>query len=164
MRDDAREIIDLVLESGRFQHTFVENGTLFVANGIDCLTGLCIPSVRAVMGMSRIDYELALVVVNDLSEPLRSLVDAVAARRFGRFVCLPKTVTPAHSLDMLATDGRMSDWLISEMIADMHRCTLDKRSALNLINSGGDRFIENLKMVFKETFREDIEVPLAKLA
>ena len=161
MLDDTSEVIDLVLGCGQFPHVFVEGRSVFVAKETNHLTGLCVPSVRGIMGFSRIDYDLLLVVVGDLSAPLQSLKDNVAARKF---VGLPKTVPTSHSLDMLAHDGRMSDWLVSEMISDMRRYTLDRRSALDLIESGHDRFIQNVKAVFKDMFHQEIEMPLAKLA
>ena len=161
MRDDIREIIDLVLECGRFHHIFIEDDLVFVAHEIGQLTGVCAPSVRAIMGTTRVDYDLLLVVVSDLSDPIQNLKDTIAAYRF---VGLPKVVSTSHSLDMLVNDERISDWLVSEMLSDMHRYTLGRESALELIKNDDDKFIQNLKSVFKDKFRQHIEEPLAKLA
>lgn len=159
MRDDTREVVDLILGCDRFSHVFLGR-YVYVANEINHLTGVCAPSVRGVMGETRVDYDLLLVVVSDLAAPLQSLKDSVAARKF---LALPKTVAPAHSLDMLALEGRLSDWLVAEMESDLGRYTLGAGDALDLIRNGDDRFIWKLKQVFGDRFHQEIEGPLAQL-
>jgi hypothetical protein len=112
------------------------------------------------MGETRVDYDLLLVVVSDLTDPLQSLKDSIAARKC---LALPKTVAPAHSLDMLALEGRLSDWLVAEMESDLDRYTLAPRPALDLIRNGDDRFIWKVRQVFGQRLQQEIEEPLAQL-
>jgi len=63
---------------------------------------------------------------------------------------------------LLYGDG-LSQWLTNDMAEMMRRFTLQRDQALQFVQEGDDRFLNDLKAVYREKFANWITVPLIKL-
>jgi len=155
-----KKVLELVLKSGAFRHIHEVDDSPYVFNEICDLTGFCIPSLRTIGGMFRVDYEYGMAVRMENPDRKKGFEQSLTERRG---VILPRTITPSHSLDMLLYGDGLSQWLTNDMAEMMRRFTLQRDQALQFVQEGDDRFLNDLKAVYREKFANWITVPLIKL-
>jgi hypothetical protein len=148
-------------ENGAFSHVFSAGGNAFVSNQSGHLTGFCSPSIRGIGGgLYRLDYEIVITTIQGGSD-----VVGILSRNIEnlRYLALPVTIDPKHSLDMIIRSGKVSEWMIDHMSESMLKYTLSCQDALSLIDSNADKFLRNLQTVFGQKFDNIIVKPLRKM-
>jgi hypothetical protein len=156
---NQRFVVDLMNLSGAFERVFCANEYVFVANQIDHLTCFCSPKVTRRQGSSRVTYDL-LIAVTDGDRNPETFMRRINARET---VGLPRPTPSRNTLDTFVHDGRISEWLVGLMVADMQKYTLSCRDALSLVASTNEKFFENLRSVLPRQFEDRILKPLAEL-
>lgn len=141
-----------------FNFSFKIGNNFFLAGKICDLTAFVSPSARARFGEIRIDFDYGLTVIPDgCKNNIFQLQENLAE---GKYLALPKTIPSKHSFDMLVSTTGLSPWLIAEISGIFERYCLNSTEALELINSGHDKLIENLRSVYVENFDYLIKGPL----
>lgn len=156
---NQRFVIDLMNQSGAFEHVFRAHGFVYVANRLDHLTGFCSPKIRRRQGTCHIEYDLLITVIDEKSSP-ETFFSNVANRKY---LGLPRTIPSKNTFDTFVENNKISEWLMDTMIFDMQNYTLPYGEAVSLINSKRERFLENLQSVFKQRVQEVISGPLENL-
>ena len=154
-----QKIRELVEKCGAFRHFHEVGDALYIFNEIRDLTGFCVPSLRTIGGVFRVDYEYGMAVPMENPDRKTGLAQSLTERRS---VILPRTIKPSHSLDMLLYGDGLSQWLTNDMVAMMQRFTLQREMALQFIQESDDRFLRDLKAVYREKFTDWITEPLIR--
>jgi hypothetical protein len=150
-------VLELFRKTDEFRRIYLINESIFLVEEICDLTGFCVPSIRKKLGTYRIDYEIGITVTFGSVNSEKRFKENISNRRF---LILPRTISTAHSLDMLVLDNKISPWLVNDMICMMRRYSLPREKALAFLSHNEDKFLSNLKSVYGNDFDEDILGPL----
>jgi hypothetical protein len=143
--------------SGRFQFIMEVDDLVYIAGPILNLTAYCSPRIKRMHGYQVIDYDLGLTVLSDLSRSEQEFLNNIA---LGRCVSLHRSVPTRHSLDAIMRDGKVSEWLVEDILMNLTTYSMPARDAVEFIENAQDPQIEKYKRVYGDRFTEYILGPL----
>lgn len=150
---------ELFRNSGRFEYIYEVRDFVFVASHVCDLTAFFSPKIETRFGYYSISCELGITTTvgsKDQEDRFRSNLLS------GKYVILPRTLPSNRPSETIDQSGKISQWLVEDMIHLIQTYCLSSKDAISLILDSDDRFIQSLKMVYQDEFDEIIVNPLLR--